>query len=163
MTDDANKLYLFDANCMLGRTIAPKPGFPQNVRQLLAVMDRFGIAEAAVYHAQSLQYDAAHGNAALTAEIEGIERLHAVWVLLPDHTGEFPDADVLFRDAEDEHTAPEETAAEPACDAAEPDAASADAADEDAMPPVVSDLVEDGEDEAAELDKLLDDIINAAE
>lgn len=64
---------------------------------------------------------------------------------------------------EDEHTAPEETAAEPACDAAEPDAASADAADEDAMPPVVSDLVEDGEDEAAELDKLLDDIINAAE
>ena len=36
-------LELFDANCMLGRIIAPKPGFPLSVDELLAVMDDFGI------------------------------------------------------------------------------------------------------------------------
>ena len=96
MTDDIKNLHLFDSNCMLGRMIAPKPGFPESARQLLAVMDSFGIAEALVYHTQSKQYDPIHGNESLMEEIEGLSRphaarLHAAWVLLPSHTGEFPD------------------------------------------------------------------------
>jgi len=97
MIDD---LALFDANCMLGRIIAPKPGFPLSVGELLAVMDDFGIAEALVYHSLSKEYHPAEGNEVLLKEIGGVGRLHPMWVVMPSHTGEFPDerelADQMF-------------------------------------------------------------------
>ncbi|OHB80988.1 MAG: hypothetical protein A2V98_05350 [Planctomycetes bacterium RBG_16_64_12] len=91
-------LDLFDSNCMLGRIIAPKPGFPLSVGEVLSVMDEFEIAEALVYHAMSKEYHPADGNRVLLDEIAhdqpsvGARRLHPMWVVMPSHTGEFPDA-----------------------------------------------------------------------
>ena len=83
-------LRLFDANCMLGRIIAPKEGFPLSVEDLLRVMDDFQIAEALVYHAMSKEYHPRDGNRVLLDEIAGAGRLHPMWVVMPSHTGEFP-------------------------------------------------------------------------
>lgn len=95
MTHD---LRLFDANCMLGRIIAPKPGFPLSVGELLGVMDDFGIAEALVYHSLSKEYHPAEGNRVLLDEIAPLDRLHAMWVVMPSHTREFPDEEELVRE-----------------------------------------------------------------
>lgn len=87
-------LQLFDSNCMLGRIIAPKPGFPLSVKELLKVMDDFDIAEALVYHAMSKEYHPADGNQVLLESLDEIaqaDRLHAQWVVMPSHTAEFPD------------------------------------------------------------------------
>ena len=81
---------LFDANCMLGRRSIHTPlEVPTTAAELLAEMDRLGIAEALVYHAMALDGHPAEGNARLMREIEGHPRLHPCWVLLPS-TGEMP-------------------------------------------------------------------------
>jgi hypothetical protein len=91
-------LRLFDANCMLGRIIAPKEGFPLSVEELLSVMDDFQIAEALVYHAMSKEYHPRDGNRVLLDEIAGTGRLHPTWVVMPSHTGEFPPEDRLVQE-----------------------------------------------------------------
>ncbi len=95
MTSDIKKLHLFDANCMLGRIIAPKEGFPATVEELLKVMDDFEIAEALVYSSLSKEYHPADGNRILLDEIADVGRLHAMWVVMPSHTGEFPSEEEL--------------------------------------------------------------------
>jgi len=95
MTSRISELGLFDSNCMLGRIIAPKPGFPLSVESLLEVMDDFEIAEALVYHSMSKEYHPAEGNEVLMDEIARIDRLHAMWVVMPSQTGEFPDEEQL--------------------------------------------------------------------
>ncbi len=90
MTSRIAKLELFDANCMLGRIIAPKPEFPLSVDALVATMDDFEIGEALVYHASSKEFHPADGNRLLLEEIASCRRLHAMWVVMPSHTGEFP-------------------------------------------------------------------------
>lgn len=65
-----------------------------------------------------------------------------------------------MQDAPEEETYPED---EHTGEAAVPDAQAETDADGETMPPSVSDLCNGGETDAAELDKLLDDIINAAE
>jgi hypothetical protein len=95
MTSRIRDLDLFDANCMLGRMIAPKEAFPLSVEELLEVMDEFEIAEALVYHASSKEYHPADGNRVLLEEIGQSNRLHAMWVVMPSHTAEFPDEETL--------------------------------------------------------------------
>jgi hypothetical protein len=95
MSSPIEELNLFDANCMLGRTIAPKPGFPLAVDELLAVMDDFEIAEALAYHAMSKEFHPADGNRLLLEEIARTGRLHPTWVVMPSETGEFPDEETL--------------------------------------------------------------------
>jgi predicted TIM-barrel fold metal-dependent hydrolase len=81
---------LFDANCMLGRRAIHTPlGTPITPQALLAEMDRFGIAEALVYHAMGMDGFPPEGNERLMREIEGYSRLYPCWVLLPN-TGEMP-------------------------------------------------------------------------
>ena len=95
MSDRIKNLDLFDANCMLGRIFAQKQGFPLSVEELLAVMDDFQIAEALVYHALSKEHHPVVGNRMLMDQIASCDRLHAVWVVMPSHTGEFPDEEQL--------------------------------------------------------------------
>lgn len=95
MSTDVKSLNLFDANCMLGRTIAPKAGFPLAVDELLEVMDHFEIAEALVYHAMGKEFHPADGNLVLLDEIAQSDRLHPMWVVMPSHTGELPDEETL--------------------------------------------------------------------
>ena len=93
MDDLDGKLSFFDANCMIGRSAAPCPGIPETADDLLQVMDRYGIAEALVYHAQAKELSPAEGNALLLEEIGGRDRLHPCAVVLPGHTGEAPPPD----------------------------------------------------------------------
>jgi len=97
MSSPIPQLRLFDANCMLGRVISPAEGFPETVEELLEVMDRFEIAEALVYASHSKEYHPAYGNQLLLEELAGVDRLHAMWVLMPSHTGEFPDEEQLVQ------------------------------------------------------------------
>jgi len=88
---------LFDSNCMLGRRSIHTPlGIPTTPAELLAEMDRLGIAEALVYHAMAIDGHPPEGNARLMREIEGHPRLHPCWVLLPT-TGEMPPPAELVR------------------------------------------------------------------
>jgi predicted TIM-barrel fold metal-dependent hydrolase len=81
---------LFDANCMLGRRSVHTPlGAPRCADELLAEMDRLGIAEALVYHCLSIDGHPAEGNERLMREITERPRLHPCWVLLPT-SGEMP-------------------------------------------------------------------------
>jgi hypothetical protein len=79
----------------LGRIFAPQPGFPLSVDELLAVMDDFQIPQALVYHALSKEHHPAVGNRLLMDQIASCNRLHAVWVVMPSQTGEFPEAGLL--------------------------------------------------------------------
>lgn len=88
---------LFDSNCMLGRRSIHTPlGTPTTPAELLAEMDRLGIAEALVYHAMAIDGHPPEGNARLMREIAGHPRLHPCWVLLPT-TGEMPPPAELVR------------------------------------------------------------------
>ncbi len=83
-------LSFFDCNCMLGRFGIPQPGSYFTVEELIQEMDYFGIDQALVYHSLAKEYSPTFGNKSLLEEIQGRDRLHACWVVLPHHTGEMP-------------------------------------------------------------------------
>src|SRR5688572_28948638 len=81
---------LFDCKCLLGRRSIHTPlGMPATADELLAEMDRLGIAEALVYHGMALDGHPYEGNQRLLREIAAHPRLHPCWVLLPT-AGEMP-------------------------------------------------------------------------
>ncbi|HEV8636389.1 MAG TPA: hypothetical protein VG370_19370 [Chloroflexota bacterium] len=79
-----------DANVLLGPLPKRPLGAPEDVAGLLATMDHYGIARALVTHADAKWRDVAWGNARLTREIAGQERLVGCWTVLPSSTGEVP-------------------------------------------------------------------------
>lgn len=76
-------LQLFDANCYIGRYRSFRPGSFYTLAGLMEQMDYYGIQEALVTHSLAREHHPADGNSALLAELEGQERVHAVWALLP--------------------------------------------------------------------------------
>jgi predicted TIM-barrel fold metal-dependent hydrolase len=89
-------LSLFDANCQLGPSDWTVCDAPTSVAQLTAEMDRCGIREALVHHSFASGYHPGIGNDTLAAEISGVPRLRASWVVLPHHTGEMQPPTVLI-------------------------------------------------------------------
>ena len=80
---DQKDLRLFDSCVTLGRMA--RTDLPSLTRDnILAMLDRYGIAEALVhdYHARTL-YPREDGNRRLLETIKGLPRLHPVWVLEP--------------------------------------------------------------------------------
>lgn len=80
---DARELKLFDSCLTLGRMA--NEGYRSLTRDnILAMLDRYGIAEALVHdcHARTT-YPREHGNQRLLEQIRGLSRLHPVWVLEP--------------------------------------------------------------------------------
>jgi predicted TIM-barrel fold metal-dependent hydrolase len=71
----------FDANAMIGAHFAPRQGRFDTADDLLAEMDRFGIAEALVHHGLAKEYDLDTGNAALTEAVRGHPRLRPCWMI----------------------------------------------------------------------------------
>jgi hypothetical protein len=67
-----------------------KPGFSGFLtpEKLLAEMDYAGIKESLVYHSLSKEYHPETGNLRLLQRIQGKERIHPCWTLLPPHTNE---------------------------------------------------------------------------
>ncbi|NBE99014.1 hypothetical protein FE391_35950 [Nonomuraea sp. KC401] len=78
---------LIDADVMLGRHPRRDVG-GGTVAELLAAMDRVGVAEAVVGSMTSWLHDPARGNRELTGLLAGQPRLSPCWVLLPDTCGE---------------------------------------------------------------------------
>jgi hypothetical protein len=78
---------LVDATALLGRHPQGSAGV-DTARELLAWLDRFGIAEAVTGHVASWLHDPAAGNELLTGLLAGQPRLRACWVVLPGGTGE---------------------------------------------------------------------------
>ena len=85
---DLGGLSLFDSCITLGRVVhssCPRwLGTGEGGADIIETLDRYGIAEALVHdHHARLLYPREHGNRRLLRRIEGIPRLHPVWVLEP--------------------------------------------------------------------------------
>lgn len=85
----------FDCNCSFGMREVINPGSFYKLEDLVGRMNYYGIAKAMVYHALAKEYDPAVGNSKLMEAIGGHPSLYPVWVVMPHHTGEFPEPDVL--------------------------------------------------------------------
>lgn len=86
----------FDVNCTIGRPATPPRHGPLTLNGLLAAMDRAGIGRALVCHALSLEAHPSIGNAAVTRETAGYDRLVPCWAVLPPTTAEAPSPDALL-------------------------------------------------------------------
>ena len=89
-------MHPFDINCMLGPTNTNREPSFRTPEALLSEMDRVGISEALVYASQALMAHPADGNAWIVEAIQGHDRLHASWVLLPPGTSEQPEPHTLI-------------------------------------------------------------------
>lgn len=80
----------FDCNVRVGRS-KTRPPYQTigTVENLLADMDRFGIAEAVCWHSAAEETHPWVGNELLVEAVADEPRLHACAVLLPSATGEF--------------------------------------------------------------------------
>ena len=85
------KLSFFDCNCSVGRVAYPNFLDISDSGGLLDEMRTVGVDEALVFHTAARDADPPLGNRLLTDEIGGLENLKPVWVVMPHHTGEFPE------------------------------------------------------------------------
>lgn len=81
--EQLRRLSLFDSNCRLGRSELTTSDAPATVSELIAEMDRCGIAEALVHHSIASENHPVVGNKRLLNEIQSNQRLHGCWVVLP--------------------------------------------------------------------------------
>lgn len=85
----------FDCNCSFGMRGIVNPGSFYKLEDLIERMKYYGIDKALVYHALAKEYNPAVGNSRLMEEIAGHPSLYPVWAVMPHHTGEFPEPEVL--------------------------------------------------------------------
>ncbi len=78
---------LLDVNCLMGRWPEGGPTL-ESAAEMLAAMDRLGIARALVRHSLGWQHHPAPGNEVLQQAVAGSERLMPCWAALPASTGE---------------------------------------------------------------------------
>lgn len=90
-------LSLFDCTSFIGRSAGGQWRANRTVTadDLLAEMDRVGVDAAVVHHVLAREYSPQVGNARLLEELPANPRLIPCWVLLPHHTGEFAEPDVV--------------------------------------------------------------------
>ncbi len=94
-------MLFIDANTCIGRaTNGPAPGTCAD--DLVAAMDRAGIARALLWHVAQRDADPLTGNRLLAEAVAGRgDRLTGVWSILPTQTGEIGDVDEWFAAAAD--------------------------------------------------------------
>ena len=80
----------FDANARIGTVPDVDPRHFYTADELLRQMDLFGVAEAMVWHAWSYRWEWHKGRLALMEDIAGHDRLHPVWVIMHQYTGQMP-------------------------------------------------------------------------
>ena len=73
---------LFDANVRVG-DLPDEPSPCRNREQLLAEMDRHGVARAVIYHAQTERLSPVDGNNYLEEWLDDSGRLHPQWSIMP--------------------------------------------------------------------------------
>lgn len=89
-------MQLFDANVQVGRFRQMTAGYPFRKQDLLADMDRFGIAEALVLDSLSRESHPSPGNARVLRLTTVEPRLHPCWALLPPRGGEIGPLETLL-------------------------------------------------------------------
>lgn len=80
---------LFDCNCHFGKTAYYDPGSFYEKEVLLKKMNQYNIEKALVFHSKARDYSPIEGNKLLLDEISSNDNLLPVFVVLPNHTGEF--------------------------------------------------------------------------
>lgn len=73
----------FDANCMVGRYNLFQPGSFYTKERLIEEMEYYGIKEALVFHAVSMENSPNLGNQLTLKETVNAPSLHPVWTFLP--------------------------------------------------------------------------------
>ncbi|MFH1706373.1 MAG: amidohydrolase family protein [Planctomycetota bacterium] len=87
----------FDCNCSIGLPTNAIPRPVGTAKELIAAMDRSGIAKALVWHVAQRDASVQDGNRMLTEEIAPYpKRLSGCWTILPTQTGELPPPAALF-------------------------------------------------------------------
>ncbi|HNS32057.1 MAG TPA: hypothetical protein PKN36_03675 [bacterium] len=82
-------LEFFDANVFIGSPMIVNVYQPvESAIKLLEAMDNSVIKRALVWHIAQHDSSAFYGNALLSGEIKGKERLYGTWTILPAQTGE---------------------------------------------------------------------------
>ena len=93
-----DELIFRDVNCAVG--LSPLDGTEPGVKELLAEMDYYGVAEALVKHNNFDFLGALQCNIELAEMLEEFDpdkRLSCVWGILPEQCGELPEPDEFFR------------------------------------------------------------------
>lgn len=85
-----------DSGVLVGRTATAGS---TEIPDLLALLDRTGVAGAAIQHAVAREHDPATGNRLTSDAAATSSRLLPVWTALPHHTGEFPPPDEFVEEA----------------------------------------------------------------
>lgn len=78
----------FDCNTSFGTSMVRPIRFTETAQELLREMDYYGISEALVRHSRQRDDSPAVGNEILLNEINGLDRLHGTFAILPLQTGE---------------------------------------------------------------------------
>jgi len=82
---------LIDCNCHFGKTAHIEPGSFYEKNILLSKMEKLNIKKALVYHTKARDYSPLEGNKLLLKEIKTNDNLLPVFIVIPNHTGEFMD------------------------------------------------------------------------
>ena len=85
----------FDVNCSVGLTGRLYSDRFSRMPELLRTMDQHSIDEALVFHTSALNVAPAEGNKAVLEMLHKEPRLHPCWVVMPGHTGEIAESDLL--------------------------------------------------------------------
>jgi len=87
---------LFDCNASLGAAMVRPIRFAEDAEGLLEEMDYYGITEALVYHSRQYDDSPVVGNEILLDEIDGFDRLHGTFAILPLQTGELGSLEAIL-------------------------------------------------------------------
>jgi len=87
---------LFDCNAGFGTSMLRPIRFAETAQGLLKEMDYYGISEALVYHARQRDDSPVVGNELLLDEIDGFDRLHGTFTILPLQTGELGSLEAIL-------------------------------------------------------------------
>ena len=85
----------FDCGVEIGIRRIMNPGSFYETTELLRKMKYYGIEKALAYHSLSTGYHPATGNDILMEQVADIPELLPCWVVMPHHTGEFPEPQAL--------------------------------------------------------------------
>jgi len=86
--EESSSIEFFDSNCMIGRYNAFRQGSFYSKERLIQEMRYYGISEALVFHAVSMESSPRIGNKLIVEETLDNSFLHPSWSFLPPATGE---------------------------------------------------------------------------
>lgn len=89
-------LRFFDINCSIGKRDAPGAGSFYTVEKLKEKMKLCDIEKALVFHAGALELHPIIGNKEILKIAEKDSSILPLWLVMPNHTGEFFDPDLLI-------------------------------------------------------------------